>query len=176
MSAGQCIDPHEFQDLADPFRSVGSPHRNRPEHEVEILSHRQVRPQRQVLEHEAESPLMRRDQIPSAAGDGTSVETDLTRVRSLESGDQPKDCRLPAAARAKDHDAFAGHDFERQIIHRWHNAIAFGHTAEAQKRLSHDERRTATPTVSTISGTSTTIDCNSANAATCAGGVLAMIV
>src|SRR5688572_22962013 len=135
-----------------------------------------MRPQGQVLEHEAESPFMRRDQIPARTGDRTAIEADLALVGSLESRDQPQDRRLPAAAGAEDDDAFTGHDIERQIIHCGNRAVAFGYTGEAQKRLTHRERLAATPAVSTTSGESTTIACSSASAATFAGGVLAMIV
>ena len=55
IALGELLDPNQCECLLYPPASLGSRYLCRAEHEVEILANFEMRPQREVLEHEAES-------------------------------------------------------------------------------------------------------------------------
>ena len=82
------LEPGELQHLDDSSRAVGFREAGRIGNELEISSHREVRPQREILEHETDSALVGRHDVASRLRDFPAVEPDLAAVRTLQPGDQ----------------------------------------------------------------------------------------
>ena len=111
------IEPAALQhvvDLPGAFCSRQLPRRN---YEIEVAPYGQVRPERQVLEHIADSALVGRDQIPSGGGDLAVLQPDPASIRPLQSGNQTKQCGLPRPTGSHDHQALAGGDVQRELRH-----------------------------------------------------------
>ena len=82
------LEPGKLQHLDDSSRAVGFREARRIGDELEISSHREVRPQREILEDETDSALVGRHDVAPRLRDFPAVEPDLAAVRTLQPGDQ----------------------------------------------------------------------------------------
>ena len=79
----------------------------------DVLGHRHVRPQRIVLEHHADAALVRRHVVDHAI-----AETDLARVRRVETGQEPQQRGLAAARRTEEGEHLALLDRQADVVDR----------------------------------------------------------
>jgi hypothetical protein len=79
--------------------------------ELDVLEHRAVREEREVLEHRRRRPLVRRQ-----VDDRLAVEQDLSARRVLVPSDHPQRRRLPAAGRAQQDDVLSVVDVEVEVL------------------------------------------------------------
>ena len=104
-------------DLAQPFveprRDLGRPELPQLEAVGDVVRDRHVGPERVVLEHHADVPLVRRQPVHHAV-----AEADLARVGLVEAGHEPQQRRLAAARRAQEREQLAVIDGEVGPIHR----------------------------------------------------------
>ena len=85
--------------------------------------------EREVLKHQADAALLRRNKIvrPSHL---LAVEQHATRGWALDAGSDPEERGLAAAGRAKQAEDFPRRHIERDVIERKALAIALGHIRE----------------------------------------------
>ena len=89
VSVRQRVNSYERERVSDAlvpprFRDTGRAH-----HEPKVLSHREVRPERQILKDESDSTLMRRHEAPIAFRHAPAVEPDLAMVWYVQTSDKP---------------------------------------------------------------------------------------
>ena len=108
-------------------RSARDPALAEPERHV--LEHREVRPERVVLEDHAEVALPRRDRV-----DDLVVDHDAAFVGGDEAGEQAQQGGLAAARRPQQGVELAGADRERDVPHRPVVAVALAHAFHAHFR------------------------------------------
>ena len=165
---------------ARPASAPGAPARGVPpggEDEVELLLHRHVRPQREVLEHEPDVPLVGADHVAARRTDLASGDPDFTCVRLVESGDDPQQRRLAAAAGTDEDDEPAMSHVEGQPVEHEAAAEPPGELTNRQMRRRHGCDHLEDPsTPNSVTGTRITAACISASEATWAGGALAISV
>ncbi len=82
----------QFPDAPQLFRPV------RPQPEAHVFGHRQMREQREILEHQPDRPRLGRDMHPRPR-DQPAVDPDLARLGPLHPRDHPQRGRLAAARR-----------------------------------------------------------------------------
>ena len=80
--------------------------------ELDVLEHRSVRKQREVLEDRRRGPLVRRQRDERLA-----VEQDVAARRELVAADHPERRRLAAPGRAEQHDVLAVVDVQVEVVH-----------------------------------------------------------
>ena len=115
LAAGQLVGkpPGEVPDLNQAQRLLRAEsafrewHARGTEDEVEILETRQVRPQREILEHEPYAPSVWGDERAARLRDRRVKDGDGAGIWRLEARDQAQQRRLAGPARAEDHDRFA---------------------------------------------------------------------
>ncbi len=88
----ETAEPGHVQQLHDPPATALAP----GQAETDVLFHRQVREQAPVLRHKADaSPFG--SHIALAVVDALAPEPHSAVIGTLEAGDHPEQCRLPAA-------------------------------------------------------------------------------
>ena len=103
----------------------------------DVLEHREVRPDREGLEHHAEVALLRRQVVVLPPRRQQLVAgADLALVEVLEAGDHPQRGRLAAARGPQHRHALALCDVEVEAVDRGHRAEALGHLVEFD--IGHD--------------------------------------
>src|SRR5262249_31637399 len=145
----------------------------RREPEREGPPHGEVRPEREVLEHDRDaSPLGRRQDRPVAARD-LAGEADAPARGRGEPHDESQHAGLAAARGAEERDRLARSDGQREPVERGPIAVAEDHVLE-RDRGAHAPRlrgaRRRSPSASTAAVIAT---CVVASAATTAGGPFA---
>ena len=125
LSAGQLarqaiVEPDQahhlerFGDARAYFFAWDAPHLQA---ECDIAEDRQMREQREVLEHDADVALVRRN-----FGDLATADHDGAAGKVFETRDDAQDRRFPAAARAQQHKELADGHVERHAAHRLHGS------------------------------------------------------
>ena len=99
MAAAELRDSHQLKCTLRACRPLGPRHAHRPQDEGEILRHRHVRPEGQVLEDEPEAAHVWRHQVAARLCDQGAVDGDGARIRRLEARDEAQQRRLAAPAR-----------------------------------------------------------------------------
>ena len=176
ISGRQRLDPNEAQDVVDFLRPLGAWGLHGHQHELQVLPDRQVRPESQILKHEPDPTLMRRDDAATGAGHVRAAQVDVAAVRHVETRNQAQQGRLTAAAGPEDDDRIAGTDFERHTVERVMRPEAFPDIRDDECRSAHRTSRSDATAPSTASGVKMTPACNRASAATWDEGVFAMMV
>ena len=95
-----------------------------------------MREQREILEHQADAPLLGR-QAPTRLGDEAAADLDAAGLYVFQPGDQPQRGRLAAAGRADEAMHLAGRDREADRID--HQPLA----EAVAERLDHETRGAA---------------------------------
>jgi hypothetical protein len=178
ISAHQGFNPDESQRFHRSSQSI--PRRDLPgfQDELQVLLHREMRPERQILEHEADASLMWTEKDPLRGAGLLVSQPDLAAVWRFESGDDPQKRRLATAARPQDNGALSVRDLERDVVQRLMRPESFAEGPDgqgAERQRSSEGRSDATAAI-IASGVRTTAACRRASAATCAGGAFAMSV
>ena len=88
------------------------PHAVHLQPELDVLEHRPVREQREVLEDGRRGPLVRRER-----DERLSVEEDVPARREVVAADHPERRRLAAARRAEQDDVLAVVDVQVEVVH-----------------------------------------------------------
>ena len=111
LAAGEFVDPlvplpaqrDQIEQVFDRRGALGARHAAHTQAVGDVVGHRHVRKQCQVLEDERGRPVVRAD-----AGHVLPVDADVTGGRFDESRDGPQKSRLPAAGRAEEGEELAG--------------------------------------------------------------------
>src|SRR5690606_12799295 len=86
-----------------------------PQPERHVVEHRQVREQREVLEHEADAPTLRLH--PRARGrDGPTRDGDTAGVGALEAGDQAQQRRLATTGGTEETQDLVSQYRQREVV------------------------------------------------------------
>ena len=172
----ELLDANECQGLLRSPASFAGRSLSRSKDEVETLPNGQVRPQGQVLEHEPDTSLMRRHKGATRCRDRSSVQRDLPRFRYFQPGDDPEQCRLAAAARAKNDDCPSGRHGKGDVVQRDVCRESLGDVGQRNGCRLHGTLRSEAAAANAARGVKMTSDWKSASAATCEVGALAIIV
>ena len=149
----------QLEQLANPDLAVGVVAQPIPD----VVADRQVREEREVLEHHPDPPSLGRHGS-SRAGHAAAADRDRSGVGRFEAGDQTEHRRFAAARRAEHGQHLRGHDVEVEAIHRPQRAVVAGqvtdphggrrhHGAGTHRAPSSFRRRTATVAAESTSST-----------------------
>ena len=105
--------------------------RAKPEHDV--AQNRHMREQRIILEHQADRPLLRRDEHRRAV-DLLAIDQHPPRIRAIDARRDPEKGRLAAPGMAEERDHLAGLDVEAHPGERDDIAETAVHVLEGQPR------------------------------------------
>src|SRR5206468_4324887 len=107
-------EPHEREIADDPCPDLGLVQARVLSQWIgDVLVYGERVEERRPLEHEAQPAPERQELLFGAALDGAVEDTDLTRVRADEAGDQPQEDRLPRAVAAHHDERLALDERER---------------------------------------------------------------
>lgn len=170
------LDANECQRFLRSPASFGGRNRRRSKDEVETLPDGQVRPQGQILEHEPDTSLIRRNDGATRCRDRSSVEHDLPHLGYFQSGDDPEQRRLAAATRAENDNGPPGRHHKGDVVQRNVRREPLGDVGKRDRRRVHWTLRSEAAAPNAARGVKMTSDWKSASAATCEEGALAVIV
>ena len=117
-----------------------------------MLTDRQVRPQGQVLEHEAQAALVWWHEIPTRRGEAGAVGSNCPGVWHFETRNQAQERRLSTPTRAQNHDRVPGRYVERHVRERLVSPQPLRHVRDADGGHAHDASRRARMAPSTARG------------------------
>ena len=152
--------------------ALGAPDAARRESERQIPLDGEMRPQRQVLEHHREIPLLGRPQDPAAGAHHLAAQPDRSASGRDEAEHHPERGRLPGRRGAENRQHLTLRDVERQTREHLGSRLTQPHVLEGDPR-DHRRRlrpRQTTPISRMDAVTTTWIR---ASAATTAGGPFA---
>src|SRR5687768_13285798 len=90
----------------------------------------------EVLKDHRDAPLFRLDEAPTAA-EQPAIQLDFARIRRLEAGDDPQQCRLATAARPHEREEVPLRKLEGSTIYRLGGAEVFHDVAAGEKGVAH---------------------------------------
>ena len=122
-----------------------------PRSQRQVVHHRQVREQVELLEHDPD-PLPDVRDVDALARDLLALEADPPGLDRLEEVDAAEERALPAAARPDDHEHLAGRDLEVDPVEDEVVAEALPDALEL-RRSARSDRRSVGPTVSSTTFT-----------------------
>ena len=133
-------------------------------------------PQCEVLEHKSDLAAVRREEASPRTGSLDILQPDFALVGHVKTGDQPQQGGLPTSAEPEDHDRLTGCDRECHVVERLMRPEASCDVPERDGSPGHRASRTDTAIAKMAKGLRMTTVCSRAKAATCEGGVFAIIV
>ena len=133
VGLGQAQLRHQFERARLARRRIDALHLQR---ELDVLSDRPMREQRQRLEYHAGRPLVGRQIV-----DALAAQQDVAAARRLHAGQHAQHRRLATAGRADDGEELTLVEIQVYVVHRSQGAKGLGQAAQLQYRYASHEAR-----------------------------------